>query len=46
MYFICIFKGAFELISFKNPIDKEKCDTFTNWKSKKHYQQINFVKKN
>ena len=21
----------------------EKCETFTNWKSKKRYQQINFV---
>ena len=31
---------AFE--SFENWIEKEKCETFTNWKSKKGYEQINF----
>ena len=36
--------GAFELLSFKNCINKEKCETFTNSKSKIVYEQINFVK--
>ena len=27
---------------FENWIDKEKRETFTNWKSKNGYEQINF----
>ena len=34
----------FELLHIKNSISKGKCEIFTNWKSKRHDQQINFVK--
>ena len=37
--------GSFRAFKFeKNSFYEEKCKTFTNWKSKKRYQQINFVK--
>ena len=32
-----------ELFQLKNSIYKGKCETFTNWKSKRRYQQTNFV---
>ena len=31
--------------SSSNSVDKEKCETFTNWKGKIDYEQINLVKK-
>ena len=34
----------FELLHIKNSISKGKWEIFTNWKSKRHDQQINFVK--
>ena len=34
---------AFELLSLKNFV-KGKCETFTNWKRKRRYQEINFIK--
>ena len=36
---------SFEPLSFKSSIDKEKCETLTNCKSKVGYGEINFVKK-
>ena len=38
----------FWVFKFENLIDKEKCETFTNWSSKvgyeRRYKQINFDK--
>ena len=35
-------RELFELLSLKNSVAQGKCETFTNWKSKRRYRQTNF----